>query len=65
MPVPRTTMTEACTQYYEDGETINDEIREEIMANIAKLKKSWGKVWRVNNPLLVSVRSDRERPCQA
>jgi len=45
MPVPPgfTITTEACTQYYEDGETINDEIREEIMANIAKLKKSWGK----------------------
>ena len=45
MPVPPgfTITTEACTQYYEDGETINDEIREEIMANIAKLEEIMGK----------------------
>ena len=60
MPVPPgfTITTEACTQYYEDGETINDEIREEIMANIAKLEEIMGKKFGdVNNPLLVSVRS--------
>ncbi|MGI6732973.1 MAG: pyruvate, phosphate dikinase [Anaerovoracaceae bacterium] len=60
MPVPQgfTITTEACTQYYEDGEVINDSIREEIMENIAKLEEIMGKKFGdINNPLLVSVRS--------
>lgn len=42
MPVPQgfTITTEACTQYYKDGEQINDAIQAEIMENIAKLEKS-------------------------
>ena len=60
MPVPRgfTITTEACTQYYEDGEVINDEIKAEIMKYIAELEKQTGKKFGDNeNPLLVSVRS--------
>ncbi len=60
MPVPRgfTITTEACTQYYEDGEVINEEIRAEIMSYIAELEKQTGKKFGDNeNPLLVSVRS--------
>ncbi len=60
MPVPRgfTITTEACTQYYEDGEVINDEIQAEIMKYIAELEKQTGKKFGDNeNPLLVSVRS--------
>lgn len=60
MPVPQgfTVTTEACTQYYEDGEVINDSIRAEIMSNIAKLEEISGKKFGdANNPLLVSVRS--------
>ena len=42
MPVPQgfTISTEACTQYYEDGEKINDEIMDQIMENIVKLEES-------------------------
>lgn len=42
MPVPQgfTITTEACTQYYKDGEKINDAIQAEIMENIGKLEKS-------------------------
>ena len=60
MPVPQgfTISTEACTQYYEDGEKINDEIQAEIMEYIDKLEKITGKKFGdMNNPLLVSVRS--------
>ncbi len=60
MPVPQgfTITTEACTQYYKDGETINDAIQAEIMENIAKLEKLVGKEFgSLDNPLLVSVRS--------
>ncbi|MBQ1215270.1 MAG: pyruvate, phosphate dikinase [Firmicutes bacterium] len=60
MPVPRgfTVTTEACTQYYEDGEVINDEIKAEIMTYIAELEAQTGKKFGDNeNPLLVSVRS--------
>ena len=60
MPVPQgfTITTEACTQYYKDGEKINDEIQAEIMENIAKLEKIVGKEFgSLDNPLLVSVRS--------
>ncbi|MEY8419228.1 pyruvate, phosphate dikinase [Oscillospiraceae bacterium 44-5] len=60
MPVPQgfTITTEACTQYYEDGEKINDEIQAEIMEYIDKLEKITGKKFGdLENPLLVSVRS--------
>ena len=60
MPVPQgfTVTTEACTKYYEDGETIAPEIVEEIMANIKEMEKVTGKTFGdLENPLLVSVRS--------
>ena len=60
LPVPQgfTITTEACTQYYEDGRQINDEIMAEIMANIEKLEEITGKKFGdLENPLLVSVRS--------
>ena len=60
MPVPQgfTITTEACTQYYEDGERINDEIQAQIMEYIDKLEKITGKKFGdKENPLLVSVRS--------
>ena len=60
MPVPQgfTISTEACTQYYEDGEKINDEIQSQIMDYIVKLEEITGKKFGdMENPLLVSVRS--------
>jgi pyruvate,orthophosphate dikinase len=60
MPVPQgfTITTEACTQYYEDGEKINDDIQAQIMEYIDKLEKITGKKFGdLSNPLLVSVRS--------
>ena len=60
MPVPQgfTITTEACTQYYEDGQKINDEIQAEIMEYITKLEGITGKKFGdLENPLLVSVRS--------
>ena len=60
MPVPQgfTITTEACTQYYKDGEQINESIQAEIMENISKLEKLVGKEFgSLDNPLLVSVRS--------
>ena len=60
MPVPQgfTVTTEACTQYYTDGEEINEEIQAEIYKNLAELEKISGKKFgSVENPLLVSVRS--------
>ena len=60
MPVPQgfTISTEACTQYYEDGETINDEIQAQIMEYISKMEEITGKKFGdLENPLLVSVRS--------
>ncbi len=60
MPVPQgfTITTEACTQYYNDGKKINDEIQEEIFSYLAKLEEISGKKFGdVKNPLLVSVRS--------
>ncbi|WP_130863567.1 pyruvate, phosphate dikinase [Bacilliculturomica massiliensis] len=60
MPVPRgfTITTEACTQYYEDGEKISDEIQAEIMHYVAELENMTGKKFGdLENPLLVSVRS--------
>ena len=60
MPVPQgfTISTEACTQYYEDGRTINDNIQAEILENIKKMEEITGKKFGdIENPLLVSVRS--------
>jgi pyruvate,orthophosphate dikinase len=60
LPVPQgfTITTEACTQYYEDGRTINAEIQEQIMEYIEKMEKITGKKFGDHeNPLLVSVRS--------
>ncbi len=60
LPVPQgfTITTEACTQYYEDGEVINDEIQTQIMEYIVKMEEITGKKFGdKENPLLVSVRS--------
>ena len=60
LPVPQgfTISTEACTQYYEDGRKINDEIQAEIMEYIVKMEEITGKKFGdLENPLLVSVRS--------
>ena len=60
LPVPQgfTISTEACTQYYEDGRKINDEIQAQIMEYIGKMEEIVGKKFGdLENPLLVSVRS--------
>ena len=60
LPVPQgfTITTEACTQYYEDGRQINDEIQAQINEYIVKMEEITGKKFGdVENPLLVSVRS--------
>ena len=60
LPVPQgfTITTEACTQYYEDGRQINDEIMAEIMKNVETMEQINGKKFGdLNNPMLVSVRS--------
>ena len=60
LPVPQgfTITTEACTQYYEDGREINDEIMGQIREAITKLESITGKKFGdTQNPLLVSVRS--------
>ncbi len=60
LPVPQgfTITTEACTQYYEDGRKINDEIQAQIMEYIVKMEGITGKKFGdTENPLLVSVRS--------
>jgi len=60
LPVPQgfTISTEACTQYYEDGRKINDDIQAEIMQYVEKLEEITGKKFGdLENPLLVSVRS--------
>jgi len=60
LPVPQgfTITTEACTQYYEDGRQINDEIMAQIMEYITKMEEVVGKKFGdKENPLLVSVRS--------
>ena len=60
MPVPKgfTVTTEACTQYYEDGRRINDDIQAEILEKLAILEEQNGKKFGdPENPLLVSVRS--------
>ena len=60
LPVPQgfTISTEACTQYYEDGRKINDDIQAEIMEYVGKMEEITGKKFGdKENPLLVSVRS--------
>ena len=60
LPVPQgfTITTEACTQYYEDGRQINDEIMAQIMEYVGKMEEINGKKFGdLENPLLVSVRS--------
>ncbi len=60
LPVPQgfTISTEACTQYYEDGRRINDDIMAEIMEYVGKMEEINGKKFGdLENPLLVSVRS--------
>ncbi len=60
LPVPQgfTISTEACTQYYEDGRKINDDIQAEILEYITKMEEITGKKFGdKENPLLVSVRS--------
>ena len=60
LPVPQgfTVSTEACTQYYEDGRKINDDIQAQIMEYIDKMEEITGKKFGdKENPLLVSVRS--------
>lgn len=60
LPVPQGFIisTEACTQYYDDSEVINDNIQAEIMEYITKMEEITGKKFGdLENPLLVSVRS--------
>ena len=59
LPVPQgfTITTEACTQYYEDGRKINDEIMAQAMEGVKKMEEINGKKFGdLKNPLLVSVR---------
>ncbi len=60
LPIPQgfTVTTEACTDYYANGEKISDEIKEQILANIKDLEELMGKKFGdMEDPLLVSVRS--------
>ena len=60
LPVPQgfTITTEECTQYYEDGRQINDDIMAEVMKNVEAIEKLNGKKFGdLENPMLVSVRS--------
>ena len=60
LPIPQgfTVTTEACTDYYKQGETISDEIQEQIFKNLADLEELMGKKFGdTEDPLLVSVRS--------
>ncbi len=60
LPIPQgfTVTTEACTDYYNNGEKISDEIKEQILANIKDLEELMGKKFGdMEDPLLVSVRS--------
>ena len=60
LPVPNgfTVTTEACTDYYEQGQQISEKIQKEIFSSITRLEKVTGKSFAsVENPLLVSVRS--------
>ena len=62
LPVPQgfTISTEACTQYYEDGRQINDDIMAEIMEYIVKMEGVTGKKFGdLENPLLVSRSEER------
>lgn len=66
LPVPQgfTISTEACTQYYEDGRQVNDEIMAQIMEAMTKLEEITGKKFGdKDNPLLVSVRSGARALC--
>ena len=60
LPIPQgfTVSTEACTEYYNDGKKINDEIKGQIFEALAKLEEMQGKKFGdTSDPLLVSVRS--------
>ena len=60
LPVPQgfTVTTEACTQYYEDGKMISDDIKGQIVEHVKKLEEITGRtLGDPKNPLLVSVRS--------
>lgn len=60
LPIPQgfTVTTEACIQYYEDGQKISEEIKSQIFSSLAELEKITGKKFgSTENPLLVSVRS--------
>ncbi|MBD5537549.1 MAG: pyruvate, phosphate dikinase [Lachnospiraceae bacterium] len=60
LPIPQgfTVTTEACTDYYKQGETISEEIQEQIFQNLADLEELMGKKFGdTEDPLLVSVRS--------
>lgn len=60
LPIPQgfTVTTEACTNYYENGEQVSDEIRQQIFAALGELEQLQGKTFGdVGDPLLVSVRS--------
>ena len=60
LPIPQgfTVTTEACTDYYKQGEAISEEIQEQIFQNLAELEELMGKKFGDNeDPLLVSVRS--------
>lgn len=60
LPIPQgfTVTTEACTEYYNSGKKINDEIKNQIFEALAKLEEQQGKKFGdTENPLLVSVRS--------
>lgn len=60
LPVPRgfTVTTEACIKYYDDGEDISKEIKDEILEHLSSLEEETGKKFGdMKNPLLVSVRS--------
>lgn len=60
LPIPQgfTVTTEACIQYYHDGQKISEEIKSQIFSSLTELEKITGKKFgSVENPLLVSVRS--------
>jgi len=60
LPVPRgfTVTTEACNKYYDDGEVLSEEVKEQVFEKLAELEKITGKtLGDYSNPLLVSVRS--------
>ena len=68
LPVPFgfTVTTEACTRYYEEGQSIGEDIVKDIFAKLADLENVSGKKFgEAENPLLVSVRSGAKIPCPA